>query len=107
MLCGSRIVMAIACVYKVNGTEQAGGARRAWTEKRGTSDEGRRRSEGGRGGGWGPQASDTALSEPQGRLKVRPGGEQGTPPSQIQPWYHIRCSHEAYGMTLAASTGYM
>ena len=47
------------------------------------------------------------MSEPQGRLKVRLGGEQGTPPSQIQPWYHIRDSHEAYGMTLAASTGYM
>jgi hypothetical protein len=26
---------------------------------------------------------------------------------QIQPWYHIRASHELYGKTFAASTGYM
>jgi branched-chain amino acid transport system ATP-binding protein len=35
------------------------GAGADWTEERGTSDEGRRRSEGGREGGWGPEASGT------------------------------------------------
>jgi hypothetical protein len=35
----------------------------AWTEERATSDEGRRRSEGGWGGGWGPEGERETLHE--------------------------------------------
>src|SRR5215472_10392571 len=43
---------------RARGTERAGGRGAAWTEERETSEEGRRCSEGGWGGGQGPEVSE-------------------------------------------------
>ena len=46
----------------------------AWTDERGTSEEGRRRSEGGWGGGRGPEASEKIEHRwPFGGIAARPG----------------------------------
>src|SRR5260370_39454787 len=50
----------------------------AWTEERGTSDEGRRCSEGGWGGGWGPGGEQEAELIPR-RRKGRAGCASRTP----------------------------
>ena len=48
----------------------------AWTEERGTSDEGRLRSEGGWGGGWGPGGERGAPREQRERTRAPVSGPQ-------------------------------